>query len=235
MKAVIQAGGKGTRLRPYSLVLPKPLMPVGNYPVIETLLKWLRRNGIKQVYITIGYLGHLIRSVCGDGSQWGLEIIYSDEPEPLGTVGPLRLISEHLDEPFVMLNGDLITNLNLREFISFHHSHDGMITIAVTTQNVHTNLGVIESDNEKVKSFREKPVMKFQVSMGIYCMDPGVLDLIPKGLPFGFDDLMYTLLDRDLTACVYQHDGFWLDIGRPEDFLKAQEDFSNNESSILGI
>jgi mannose-1-phosphate guanylyltransferase len=231
MKAVIQAGGKGTRLRPYSLVLPKPLMPIGEWPVIETLLKWLRRNNIKQVYITIGYLGHLIRTACGNGHQWGLEITYSEEPEPLGTVGPLRLIADHLDDTFIMLNGDLLTDLNLRSLILFHHLNKGIITIATKTQNIHTNLGIIENDNngsKRVKTFREKPIMKFKVSMGIYCIEPSVLELIPEGVPFGFDDLMYVLLDNNMPVYTYEHDGYWFDLGRTEDFLKAQKEFSKN-------
>ena len=232
MKAVIHAGGMGTRLRPYSLVLPKPLMPIGECPVIETLLKWLRRNNIKEVFITIGYLGHLIRTVCGNGNQWGLEITYSEEPEPLGTVGPLRLISEHLDDSFIMLNGDLITDLNLRSLILFHNFNKGIVTIATMMQNIHTNLGIIENDNngsQRVKHFREKPIMKYQVSMGIYCVDPSVLDLIPVGIPFGFDDLMYIMLDNDLPVFAYEHDGYWFDLGRTEDFLKAQKKFNTPE------
>jgi mannose-1-phosphate guanylyltransferase len=229
MKAVIQAGGKGTRIRPYSLVLPKPLMPIGESPVIETLLKWLRRNNIKQVYITIGYLGHLIRTVCGNGSQWDLEIHYSEESEPLGTVGPLSLISDHLNDTFIMLNGDLITDLDLRSLILFHKSKKGMVTIATTMHNIHTNLGIIENDNSgsrRVKGFSEKPIMKFQVSMGIYCIEPSVLELIPKGVPFGFDDLMYTMLEKNLPIYAFEHEGHWLDLGRTEDFLKAQKKFS---------
>jgi mannose-1-phosphate guanylyltransferase len=232
MKAVIQAGGKGTRLRPYSLVLPKPLMPIGEWPVIETLLKWLRRNNITQVYITIGYLGHLIRTACGNGNQWGLEIVYSEEPEPLGTVGPLRLISEQLDDTFIMLNGDLITDLNLRSLILFHHSNKGMITIATTKHKINTNLGIIENENNgsnRVSNFREKPVINFRVSMGIYCIEPSVIDLIPEGVPFGFDDLMYIMLDKNLPVYTYEHEGYWLDLGRTEDFLKAQKEFCDNE------
>ena len=234
MKAVIQAGGKGTRLRPYTLVLPKPLMPVGDLPVIEMLLKWLRRSGIEDVCITIGYLGHLIRSLCGDGSQWGMEISYSEEPEPLGTIGPLLLIREHLTEPFLVLNGDLITDLDLRQFVAFHKQQGGLVTIATTEKNVKVDLGVLDGYNGRVKSFREKPEMKFRVSMGVYCIEPKILELIPKGVPFGFDDLMYTMLERDLPVCVYDHTGFWMDIGREEDFQKAQETFRRNETSILG-
>ncbi|UCE72440.1 MAG: NTP transferase domain-containing protein [Nitrospiraceae bacterium] len=234
MKAVIQAGGKGTRLRPYSLVLPKPLMPVDELPVIEILAKWLRRNGIKDVFITTGYLGHLIRTVCGDGSQWGLKIIYSEEPEPLGTVGPLNLIRDYLDDTFLVLNGDLLTDLNLRAFTSYHHSHGGIVTVATIKKDINIDLGVIESNNGRIEGFREKPTMQFQVSMGVYCMEPSVVNLIPKGMPFGFDDLMFTMLDSSLPVYIYKHEGYWMDIGRPEDFRKAQKEIQFKQNSILG-
>ncbi|MGC9964498.1 MAG: sugar phosphate nucleotidyltransferase [Syntrophobacteraceae bacterium] len=234
MKAVIQAGGKGTRLRPYTWVLPKPLMPVGDLPVIEMLLKWLCRNGIQNVYVTIGYLGHLIRSLCGDGSQWGMQIVYSEEPEPLGTIGPLLLIREHLHETFLVLNGDLITDLNLRQFIAFHRQQESLITIAATEKSIKVDLGVLDGDNGRVEIFREKPEMKFRVSMGIYCMEPGIMEFIPKGVPFGFDDLMYAMLERKLPVHVYPHDGFWMDIGREEDFQLAQETFRKDYIPMLG-
>ena len=232
---MIQAGGKGTRLRPYTLVLPKPLMPVGGFPVIEMLLKWLCRNGIRETWITIGHLGHLIRALCGDGSQWGMEIAYSEEPEPLGTVGPLRLISEQLDETFLMLNGDLITNLEPRALVDFHRRHGGLVTVAATRKNVSIDLGVIESQSAQITAFREKPTMKFHVSMGIYCMEPSILDLIPQGVPFGFDDLMLEMLERGLPVYMYEHHGVWMDIGRKEDFLRAQEVFTENSTAILGV
>jgi NDP-sugar pyrophosphorylase family protein len=234
MKAIILAGGKGSRLRPYTFVLPKPLIPVGGSPVIEILLKWLCRNGVNNVWITIGYLGHLIRSLCGNGSQWGMEITYSEEPEPLGTIGPLLLIRDQLKETFLVVNGDLITDLDLRTFISFHKERRGLITIAVTEKNVKVDLGILESADGRVTTFREKPVMKFYASMGMYCMEPAILDLIPKGVPFGFDDLMRTMLDQDLPAYTYRHEGLWMDIGRQEDFAMAQEIFQNGSGFSLG-
>jgi len=234
MKAVIQAGGKGTRLRPYTLVLPKPLMPVGDQPVIETLLKWLRRNGVHEIYITIGYLGHLIRSLCGDGSQWGMDIIYSEESEPLGTVGPLRPLRDQLNETFLVLNGDLITDLDLRTFTDSHRNNDGILTVAVTEKKIKMQLGVIENDNGCIKGFREKPETVFQVSMGIYCMEPGVFDLIPKGVPFGFDNLMYTMLERNMPIYAFHHKGCWMDIGIEEDFRHAQEMVLKNQTEIFG-
>jgi NDP-sugar pyrophosphorylase family protein len=234
MKAIIQAGGKGTRLRPYTLVLPKPLMPVGDHAVIEILLKWLCRNGITEVHVTLGYLGHLIRSLCGDGSQWGLDIHYSQETEPLGTMGPLRLLDDKLTETFLVLNGDLITDLDLREFVGFHKSKGGLVSVAVTEKNVNIDLGVIEDGDGRISGFREKPTMKFKVSMGMYCMEPGVLDLIPNGVPYGFDDLILNMLAKGLPVYNYVHSGIWMDIGRHEDFLKAQEVFEENGARILG-
>lgn len=223
MRAVILAGGKGTRLRPYTLVLPKPLIPVGDVPVIESLLKWLRRNGIRNMRITLGYLGHLIKALCGDGSQWDMSIEYSEEPEPLGTIGPLLLLKHELQDTFLVTNGDLITDMNLREFIQFHKSQGGILTVAVKEKSVKIDLGVLESEDGIVSRFREKPQLQFQASMGIYCMEPKILEYIPVGMPFGFDDLMHTLMSADIPIHVYPHAGRWMDIGREEDFFEAQK------------
>ncbi|MEE9424252.1 MAG: sugar phosphate nucleotidyltransferase [Methylococcales bacterium] len=233
MKAVIQAGGQGTRLRPYTLILPKPMMPVGGVPVIESLLKWLRRNGIEEAYVTTGYLGHLLRSLIGDGSQWDMSIAYSEEKEPMGTVGALRLVEDQLDETFLVLNGDLVTDLDLNAFRDFHRSHGGLLSIAVTSKTVKVDLGVLDTDNlSRVTRFREKPSMQYQVSMGMYCMEPKILKHIPKGVAFGFDDLVHILLEKNVPIHVFQHDGLWMDIGRPEDFQKAQELVDSNEDGF---
>ena len=233
MIAVIQAGGKGTRLRPYTLALPKPLMPVGDLPVIEILLKWLRKWGIKVAWITIGYLGGLIRSLCGDGLQWDMKIGYSQEPEPLGTIGALRLIKSHLNETFITINGDVISDLSLRDFIQYHRGHGGMITVGVIEKSMKIDLGVLESQNGRMIGFQEKPAMKITASMGIYCMEPEILELIPDNVPFGFDDLMYAMLEKNKPVYLYRHHGLWLDIGREEDFRHAQEFFLKDYKSIV--
>lgn len=222
MKAVIQCGGMGTRLRPFTSVLPKPLMPIGARPVLELLLKWLRRNGIEQVYVTTGYLGHLIRSVCGDGSQWNLKIRYTQEMEPLGTIGPLSLIRDDLDEPFLVLNGDVLTDLSLSRFVSVHKAHGDLVTIATSARLTKMDFGVIDEVDGAVKVFREKPSLNHLVSMGIYCMNPGVMKFVPSGIPFGFDDLMLQMLQGGEVVHVFKHEGVWLDIGRVEDFQQAQ-------------
>jgi mannose-1-phosphate guanylyltransferase len=235
MIAVIQAGGKGTRLRPYTLALPKPLMPVGDLPIIELILKWLRRWGVKDAFITLGYLGGLIRALCDDGCQWDMHIEYSQEPEPLGTIGPLRLIRNQLNDTFITINGDIISDLNLHEFIGYHREHDGLITVAVTEKMVKVDLGVLEGRNGQMIGFREKPEMTFTVSMGIYCMEPQILEFVPENVPFGFDDLMYAMMDQNMPVYMYRHQRLWLDIGREEDFKHAQECFLRDyKSDVLG-
>jgi NDP-sugar pyrophosphorylase family protein len=223
MRAVIQSGGKGTRLRPYTTVLPKPLMPVGAKPVLELLLTWLRRNDTQDVYITTGHLGHLIRSFCGDGRQWDMRITYTEEAEPLGTVGALSLLRDQLDGTFLMVNGDVLTDLNLNAFVRFHHQHGGSLTIATARRSVQIDFGILEDTNGRVTQFKEKPVLTHIVSTGIYCMEPSVIDLIPTGVPFGFDNLMHCMLARNMRVRTFLHSGLWLDIGRVEDFHKAQE------------
>lgn len=223
MKTVIQSGGKGTRLRPYTMVLPKPLMPVGTKPVLDLLLRWLRRNGTDHAYVTTGHLGHLIRSFCGDGRQWALRITYTAELEPLGTVGALSLLHDDLDSTFLMVNGDVLTDLNLNAFVAAHRRHGGMLTIATSRRQVPIDFGILEEHGGQVAAFREKPILTHLVSTGIYCMEPSVLEFIPSGVPFGFDDLMYCLLGRGIPVHTFEHNGLWLDIGRIEDFHKAQE------------
>src|SRR3954454_10553850 len=223
MKAVIQCGGKGTRLRPYTMILPKPLMPVGSRPVLELLLKWLRRNDAREIYITTGYLGHLIQSFCGDGHQWDTRITYTEESEPLGTIGPLSLLRDQLDETFLVLNGDVLTDLSLGGLGTYHQQHGGLVTVATTTRKSKMDFGIIEHGDGRITQFREKPVYSHLVSMGIYCMEPKVLDYIPQGVPFGFDDLILCLLSRGLPAFTFGHNGMWMDIGRVEDFQSAQE------------
>jgi NDP-sugar pyrophosphorylase family protein len=223
MKAVIQCGGKGTRLRPYTTVLPKPLLPLGTKPVLELLIKWLRRNGVRDVYITTGYLGHLIRSYCGDGRQWGLNIEYTTEPEPLGTMGALSLLREKLDGTFLVLNGDVVTDLSLNSLIGHHRRLGAGLTVATVTRTVRVDFGVIEEIDFRVTRFKEKPNLSHLVSMGVYCMEPEMLEHVPTGIPFGFDDLMFRMLELEQPVRTFLHNGFWLDVGRIEDFHKAQE------------
>jgi mannose-1-phosphate guanylyltransferase len=147
----------------------------------------------------------------------------------------LDLIRDQLDETFLVLNGDLITDMDLRAFSQFHRKHGDLLTVGVTNKNVKVDLGVIETEGERVTAFHEKPSFNYQVSMGIYCMEPGILEMIPKGVPFGFDDLMYSMLDNQLPVHIYRHEGSWMDIGRPEDFQRAQEMSQESNISMLGV
>lgn len=235
MKAVIQCGGRGTRLRPYTSILPKPLMPIGSRPVLELLLKWLRRNGIQEVFVTTGYLGNLIRSFCSDGQQWNIRINYTQEMEPLGTIGPLSLLREQLDEPFLVLNGDILTDLNLNQFMKCHRKHGGQLTIATTIRQTKMEFGVIDETDGTVTGFREKPMLANQVSMGMYCMNPQILEYVPSGVPFGFDDLVLQMLEQGTPVHTFKHDGLWLDIGRADDFLKAQDIAWDEQSPALAV
>lgn len=223
MKVVIQAGGKGMRLRPYTNVLPKPLLPIGSKPVLELLLRWLRRSGGRDVYITTGHLGSLIRAFCGDGHHWDLRIKYSEENQPLGTIGGLSLLREELDEQFLVVNGDVLTDLNLGAFMRAHCASGAALSVAAMQRSTRMDFGVLEVERDRIVEFREKPRISHLVSMGIYCMEPAILTQVPSGVPFGFDDLVLRMLEVKAPVHAYQHNGFWLDVGRIEDFQKAQD------------
>jgi mannose-1-phosphate guanylyltransferase len=162
-----------------------------------------------------------------------MAIHYSREPEPLGTVGAITLLEDQLDDSFLMLNGDLITDLDLHKFTASHGSSGREITVATTKRKVDVDLGVIDSETGLLTDFREKPSFDFQVSMGIYCMNPTIFDIVPKGLPFGFDDLMYAMLKADRPVNVYDHQGLWMDVGREEDFRAAQLKFEEFADTLL--
>jgi len=235
MKAVIQCGGRGMRLRPYTSILPKPLMPIGSRPVLELLLKWLRRNGIQEVFITTGYLGNLIRSFCSDGQQWNMKIEYTQEVEPLGTIGPLSLLRDRLNEPFLVLNGDVLTDLNLNQFVKSHRSHGDQLTIASIVRHSKMEFGVLDETNGMLCGFHEKPTVDTLVSMGIYCMNPEVMTYVPSGVPFGFDDLILQMLEQGMPVHTFKHDGIWLDIGRADDFHRAQDIAWDEQSPSLSV
>jgi NDP-mannose synthase len=223
LKAVIQAGGRGTRLAPYSTVLPKALMPVGDGTVVDNLLNQFRDAGVGEVIITVSKFGPLIRSYCGDGDRWGLEIDYVTEDIPLGTIGGLVSLRDRLDGPFFVANSDVFTDLQLKDLMAAHASGTAPVTVVVTRQLVSVAYGVLEHADGRVLEFREKPTQEFSVSTGIYCMHPTVFEYIPPAGAFGFDELMVTMLDHGAPVSVYEHAGQWIDIGRVEDLRKAQE------------
>lgn len=224
METVILAGGKGSRLAPYTAEIPKPLVTVGDIPVIEILLRRLKFHGVKKVTIAVNHLSHLIIATLGDGSKYGLEIVYSHEEEPLSTVGPLKLI-KNLPDNFLVANGDIITDLDFKTLYNHHIKSEALVTVAVYKRQVLSDFGVLEMDDMGfVNSFREKPVFDFTVSAGIYVFSKKVLDFIPDGKKYGFDNLMKTLLEQKLPVAAYPFDGYWLDIGRVEDYELANRD-----------
>ncbi len=224
METVILAGGKGSRLAPFTSEIPKPLVRVGDIPVIDILLQRLKLHGVKKVTIAVNHLSHLITAALGDGSKYGLDIVYSHEEEPLSTVGPLKLI-RNLPENFLVANGDIITDLNFKELYQFHLKAKALVTVAVYQRKVLSDFGVIEvNESGYVSSFREKPVFDFTVSAGIYVFSKKVLDFIPDGKKYGFDDLMISLLEQCLPIATFPFNGYWLDIGRVEDYQQANND-----------
>lgn len=234
MKAVVLAGGKGKRLEPYTTLLPKPLMPVGEFPVLEILIRQLKRYGFSRIYLAVGHLAGLIEAYFQGGKKWGVEIEYSIEEEPLGTVGPLNLLKDKLTESsFLVLNGDILTDLNLSDFMMYHTDTGGIMTIGVVHRFVNVDFGVLDIANKKVVGFKEKPVLEYPVSMGIYAMRPEIFDYIPAREKFDLPDLVFELLKNGEDVYVYDYKGFWLDIGREEDFRRAQEEFIRRKDSIL--
>lgn len=223
LKAVIQAGGQGTRLAPYSTVLPKALMPIGEATVIDHLLNQFRDAGCSEVIITVTRFGPLIRSYCGDGSRWDLEINYVTEEVPLGTLGGLNLLRDRLDAPFFVANSDVYADLELKDVLVAHTSSSAPVTVVVTRQRVNIAYGVLDHDGGRLLEFREKPTQEFSVSTGIYCMSPDVFEFFPPSGSFSFDHLMRVMLQSGAPVGVHEHLGIWIDIGRVEDLRKAQE------------
>jgi NDP-sugar pyrophosphorylase family protein len=234
MKAVILAGGKGTRLAPYTYILPKPMMPVGDHAILEVLLKQLSHSGVKDIVLTVGHLAHLMQAYFKNGEQYGLNISYSVESEPLGTAGPLTLV-DSLDETFLVCNGDVLTLLDVNDLIQFHRENGAVCTIASHLRTHKINLGVLEYDGlpNQVAKYIEKPTLDFKVSMGIYVFEPEVMQYIPKGKYYDFPTLVQDLLEADELVMSYPYDGYWRDLGDHEDYLAAVEDFEIMRAQFL--
>ncbi|MHB8132788.1 MAG: sugar phosphate nucleotidyltransferase [Anaerolineaceae bacterium] len=226
MQAVILAGGKGTRLAPYSRVFPKPMMPIGDKTILEILLGQMKRAGINHVALTVGHLAGLMRAFFQDGSQYDLDITYILEEKPLGTAGPLAQVPK-LTKTFIVANGDVLTLLDIEDLIRFHKHNKGICTIAMHERQVKIDLGVIELANgdHTVSGYVEKPTIDYKVSMGLYVFEPRVMDYIPKGEYLDFPDLVQKLLAAGERVIGYPFDGYWQDLGRPDDYEQAVADF----------
>lgn len=222
MEAIILAGGKGRRLQPYTAVFPKPLMPVGESPILEIIVKQLKGHGFMQLTFAVGHLAGLIQAYFDDGRQFGVQINYSLEEKPLGTAGPLSLIGPPQDD-FLVMNGDVLTDLDFGNLMQSHRDSNCIATLAVFTKQVPISLGVLELDENRVVGYTEKPTLHYPVSTGIYCFRPDILNYLPKNKRFDLPDLVTELIASGEKVNAYSFDGHWLDIGRPEDYEKALE------------
>jgi NDP-sugar pyrophosphorylase family protein len=232
-RAVILAGGKGTRLRPYTVVLPKPLMPIGEFPILEVIVRQLIGHGFSHITMAVNHQAEIIKAFFGDGSKWGVCIDYSLEDQPLGTMGPLRLIPD-LPDNFLVMNGDILTDLDYGMFFERHIAGGYIFSISSAVRHHVVDYGVLETTEEAhLSAFREKPSLRYQVSMGIYMVSRRALDFIPQAGAYGFDDLMHDLLAAGEKVYVRPHEGYWLDIGRPDDYARAIDEFDSMRSKLL--
>jgi NDP-sugar pyrophosphorylase family protein len=225
LRAIILAGGKGVRLTPLTEVIPKPLVTIGGRPILEIVIQQLKANGFQRITLAVGYLAELIKAYFQDGSRWGVKIDYSCETQPLGTAAPLGLI-EGLDETFLVMNADILTNVDYNHLVKYHRDKGGIATIGAFEREVKIDLGVIVADGDhRIKDYLEKPTQSHLVSMGIYIFEPKVLEFIAGKVYMDFPDLVKQIIGAGLLVCYYPFSGYWLDIGRHEDYSKAAEEF----------
>lgn len=234
MRTVILAGGKGVRLAPLTEVIPKPLVPIGGKPILEVVIRQLHHHGITHITLAVGYMADLIRAYFGDGAKFGVKINYSYETDPLGTAGPLACIND-LTETFLVMNADVLTNINYEELLRYHLAQGGVATIAAFQREVKIDLGVIIPDGDRrVKDYVEKPTTSHLVSMGVYVFEPQVLEFIQGHGYLDFPDLVKLLLQAGLPVNFYPFTGYWLDIGRHEDYATATAEVKTLGEQFFG-
>jgi len=232
MKAILLAGGEGRRLLPYTTVLPKPLMPLGDMPVLEIIIRQLKSFGFTDIVISVGHLANLIQAFFGSGARWGVNISYSIENEPLGTAGPLKLI-ENPDDNTLFMNGDILTDLNYLDLINFHREQKALFTVAAYERDSKIDFGVLEKNDTDIIDYIEKPVYHFDVSMGIYCVNARALDYIEANEKINVPDLILKLINNSEPVKSYKADCMWLDIGRLDDYESAVDLFEKNRNLFL--
>jgi len=227
MRAVILAGGLGTRLRPYTTIIPKPLVPVGDRPVLEHIIDGLSRHGIRRVDLCVSHLGELIEAYLSQRAiSDELDVRFHWEDEPLGTAGAMRSVPD-LEGTFIAMNGDVFTTLDYSALVAYHHEQEAALTIAMHTSQVTIGLGVIEHESDIVTAYVEKPTLRYQVSMGVYVYDERALDHLPAG-PCQFPDLVHLLLDAGERVAAFRSDADWYDIGTQEEYERASQDFEHD-------
>lgn len=228
------AGGKGTRLRPFTVTIPKPLVPVGDVAIMEVVVRQLATAGFSRITVSVGHLAQLIMAYFGDGARWGVEIDYSIEEKPLGTIGPLMLIKD-LPKHFLVMNGDVLSDIDYAAIYNHHLRSRNVGTVSTYERRVKIDFGVIrfDSSDHRVVEFTEKPAESFSVCMGVNVFDRNVLKLVPSNSPFGFDDLVLKLIAKGKRIRAYPYDGYWLDIGRPDDYERASREFDAHRDRFL--
>lgn len=236
-KAVILAGGKGSRLGPYTTVLPKPLLPVGDRAILDVVVRQLRGYGFDDLTFAVGYLAHLIRAVFSDGAEHGVSIKYHEEEEPLGTAGALGSI-DGLDDTFLSMNGDVMTALDYGEVFDIHREAGNILTIACHRRVVRSDYGVIHTDGllgetRRVTGYEEKPEIPYTVSMGVYVAEPAVLEYIESGKYLDIPSLVLNLIAAGEQVGSYLYEGYWLDIGRHEDYERAIVEYEELKHMLL--
>lgn len=231
-RAVVLAGGRGTRLAPYTSVLPKPLMPIGERAILEIVVEQLEAHGVSDIVFCVGYLSHLIRTVFDNRANGHVNISYAHEQKPLGTAGPLRLV-DGLNETFIVMNGDVLTTLDYRDLVRHHREAGNAVTIATRERTIKIDYGVLHVENEttpkRIVSFDEKPEVRSTVSMGVYVFEPWVLDYVPPDQHHDVPELMQTLLIQGVSVGAYAFDGPWFDIGHEGDYARAVEAWTSGE------
>jgi NDP-sugar pyrophosphorylase family protein len=233
MQAIILAGGKGTRLRPYTMFFPKPLVPIGDHPILEIIIRQLARAGFDRITISTGHLGELIEAYCGDGRRWNVPIEYVREDTPLSTAGALKLVDD-CEDNFLLMNGDILSTLDYGRFFAQHVERGVMATIATKVRESRIDFGVIQRDEHHfLTGYKEKPVESFSVSMGIYALSKSARDLIGDGEALGMPDLLLRILGQGGQVYCHESDCYWLDIGRVDDYVQAQDDFEANKQRFL--
>lgn len=227
MKAVILAGGLGTRLRPFTEVIPKPLLPVGEHSLMEVQIMSLAKHGFDEIFIATNYKSEIVEAYLGNGSKYGVELVFSKEEQRLGTCGPLTLLRDRLTEPFLMMNGDILTKNDFTRMYEFGLAQDAVVTLGtkVITHPFRFGNVRVSSDN-LVVGVDEKPELAFEILAGIYFFKPGVFDHIPDGQYFGMDDLIHKMLAEGKPIARYCIPEYWLDIGQVEDYTKAKEEYA---------
>jgi NDP-mannose synthase len=234
LRAVVLAGGKGTRLKPFTVNFPKPLMPLGDIPVVEVLIRRLIRYGLTDITITLGHLAELVEAYFQHRQKLvdQISLNYVIEEEPTGTAGSLASVPG-LTNTFIAMNGDILTNLDFHGLVECHRQQNSILTIATQKRSVKIDLGVLEfGEDGRVTDYREKPENRYDVSMGVYVYEPDVLAYIPRNSYLDFPELVLRLLEKNERVSVYPTDCLWLDIGRPDDYAKAQKLFAENKEAF---